>query len=399
MSADFEALNAFKQNLDGNNVNKLSYKKNQGNETIIDEDKYNNGIDYGLYLTPAFYRGYPEQPFGVSFDQSFTADATTNDFAKNNKNNKLNFDIETVKKQRPAELFSDKSKYPKLKDEYLFEFFFPVNYVEKTIMIYRMSIKKLPFEMKYVYSKDSSNIPYTTPHINNLTIEEFTNRLNSQSIESIASVFKDFLTETFLDGAYDLYQHAVAVSADNTYSSFILEINNNNNFQTNKNLLIKRDQQKKYKHIIFENYKNQIKSDKYRISNNINNTGKKIHYNKIQKQFSNQELKDRNEWPLIYSKSIIYPELNTLEKRYPGFENKLANYYDISFDCDTLPVFMYSHFSPGFNVINSKPSGIYGEKDVKTDTSTNPEEKSVFINFDDVYKEIFYSKIIELIPS
>ncbi len=398
MSITTEEFRQFLNQIDDQRANKLTYKKtsNDPTQSVVDEEPYKqSGINYGLYVTPAFYRGYPNQPFGMTFDQSFSDNVKENANKKRKQSDVLKFDIETINKQRNAKDFKP-NQYPPNRDKYLFEFFFPTTHVTGVTIIYRMSIKKLPFEMKYIYSRTSQNAVATTPHINNQTIEKFQEKLESRNVQSIEKAFSEILTEKFLTDAYDLSLQSIAIDASSlkTYSDLILKINKNDYNQD----ILKHEEYKNYKHVITNTYVSKISNNKYRISNRINSNNKIIHYTKNELRNLPIDLSEEK-WLSIFSKKIIFPDIQSLPNDYPGYKEKLANFYDISFDCDTLPVFMYSYFSPGFNVINFKPTAIYGEKDVVTDTVNNPEEKSVFINFDDVYKEIFYSKIIELIPS
>ena len=396
MSITTEEFKKFLNQIDDQRANKLTYKKISGDPTqsVVDEEPYKqSGINYGLYVTPAFYRGYPNQPFGMTFDQSFSDNVKENANKRRKQSDVLKFDIETINKQRNAKDFKP-NQYPPNRDKYLFEFFFPTTHVTGVTIIYRMSIKKLPFEMKYIYSRTSQNAVATTPHINNQTIEKFQEKLNSSNSQSIEQAFNGILTEPFLTDAYDLSLVPTTTDPLKTYSDLILDINKQNYSHS----LIDKKQYKNYKHVITKVYEGKISSNKYRISNQINISNKKIHYTKNELRNLPINLSDEK-WLSIFSKKIIFPDIQSLPDNYLGYKERLANFYDISFDCDILPVFMYSYFSPGFNVINFKPTAIYGEKDVVTDIANSPEEKSVFINFDEVYKEIFYNKIIELIPS
>ncbi len=390
MTKHSEEFRNFLKGLDGQNANILKHIQNQGSQTKkIDEEYHNShGIDYGLYITSAFYRGYPKQSFDFVFNK--TLQKTEVDVRDKTKGAS-----DIIKFSRENILINEGSAdFPDNKKKYLFEFFFPVsNYLNGQILLFQMCIKKLPFELKYIYAA-TPNGTATTPYVNDKPLQTFLNTLNGNNANVIEAVFQKIITDNFLKDAYDVYLQYVDINNSNkitTYSDFINNININPQRQQSN---IKGN----YQHIIL-NTSDIDKNKKYKCINKNKATNKVINFNLRTNQDKTIKL-TQEEIKALYSKANIYPELTTLPVDYPGLSDKIPNYYDISFDCKELPVFMYSHFSPGFNVIDFMPKGIYAEKDVKKiENNNNPATNYVEINFDEVYKEIFYNKIIELIPS
>ncbi len=388
MTKHSEEFRNFLKGLDGQNANILKHIQNQGSQTKkIDEEYHNShGIDYGLYITSAFYRGYPDQSFDFVFNKTFQKKEIDKNDKKKSSSDIIMFSRENI------EIKENDQQYPNNKNKYLFEFFFPIsNYVNNQILLFHMCIKKLPFELKYIYASTPSGTA-TTPYVNEKPLQTFLDTLNSNNTNAIENIFRNIINQKFLNEAYDVYIQNVSLDKT-SYSDFINKININPQQNSQQNVI-----KGNYKHTIL-NVGDIEKNDKYKCINKNKATNKVINFNLRTNQDKTIKL-TQEEIKALYSKANIYPELTTLPVDYPGLSDKIPNYYDISFDCKELPVFMYSHFSPGFNVIDFMPKGIYAEKDVKKiENNNNPATNYVEINFDEVYKEIFYNKIIELIPS
>lgn len=274
-----------------------------------------------------------------------------------------------------------------------FNIAFPVKFNNDNNLMIVMSFNKLPFKIDFEFKSDGNNI-VTTPRIQKAYKEFYDQTLNSFK-NSSANLKENFEIFIYKIDNYDItYSKFLRfIYGDTSINNYIKQLDNNTfksilGFPEFINVVISDD-----KKIEFKN-ENSIDNTTYtiNISKIDNDTPKKI---LIYKDISKAEADARKlYWQSCASNEATIPNDKKVQIFNSNlFENKniSANYYDVNFLCKNLKPFFFTYHSPGFHVVNFRPSEIYPNPT----SVTLKKGDSKIIDFQKVYKEIFVSKILE----
>ena len=280
--------------------------------------------------------------------------------AKKSKSDEINFNAATLQ-----QIENKIDKYFRI----YFPFFFSND--KDKIFILQMDIKELPFEIQSEFRGNNNTVETDLVFNKNKTIDEYRNNSGSFFDDKFANLEKAYTLKLFL------LKEKTA-----TYSDIILEENKHlldgNKTEINDKIQIYCEKN----FLSMRNNNNDNDDITLSILNEKTDLTKIVSY----KKYPNKDIAKLSPQDKIdsYWQSCLNPGLIL-----PADTTKLTNYYDVSFECKTLKAFMYSDNMLGFYVINYTPSILF-----KALSFTPGQLQSIDLN--DLYKELFINKIIEL---
>jgi hypothetical protein len=360
----------------------------ENDELIINEFMAVKEPKVGWYVTDFFFKDKKELSQNIYENKDFKENIK-NDKSSVSKNFEFNETITT-------ELLGNKST--DIFKIALFNIAFPVYFNQKKIIIV-MSIKKLPFQIDFEFTKNGNDIK-TTPRIQTKYFED---QLYEQVLEILKrkqADFKDFFDISIYEMSHD----------GMTYTQFLRFIYNDTskeNQKANHPKLIEKD---KLSGLFFLqdtltcvlNSQQEIE-----IINNNPNTSFSFNISPIKNLgsynnptfFANTN-KDESDARKLYWKSCILNDsvIPNDKKKKDNFDQKIknvnarGNYYDIDFKTSDVKTFLFTYHSPGFHVINFRPDELYPNP---SNVTIKSGDKKI-ISLQNVYKKLFVNKILQL---